>query len=1267
VSVPTDAQRAELLAELQRVEKIVRADLIAQYRADAGLMARARQRLADEENSPSDVEAWLQTFAGRGAVLYILKTLYVRVLEDQGLLPTARIRAGGSYELFQRLFPSLGVAAYLRRVFTDASRVLPELFLTTAVEITEPSEASARELWAVWQAAAPGGGPRFDFRGDLDTRFIGDLYQDLDPDVKKRFALLQTPVFIEEFILDRTLDPALEKFGLDEFRIIDPTCGSGHFLLGAFRRLAREWRARLGDSAEARWDAAVRALAAVFGADLNEYACAMSRFRLLLAVVRESGVNDPERLRGLHFNVITCDSLIPWERVEDRPLPGLASYSWLSDYGSDEERIRNEQFFERGFHAVVGNPPYISVADKKKREDYRLAWPRSASGKYSLSAPMTERFMLMPVSGGCTGIIVGNNFCKRSFGRGLVERVLPDVQLDLVVDSSGTYIPGHGTPTVMLFSSRTEVAGAKHAVQVVVGKHGEPKEPVDPARGIVWSAIAEHWSQAGYEDRWIAVQEAPQSIFCAHPWSLGSDIVLRLKAILDAFPRVKEHGAEAGPAVIIIEDDAFLRRYARALPLRSVVIGADVRDWRVAATACTAVVPHDDKQRGSSAGYRHQATRDLWELRTSLRHRGTFGSTFQELGLDWWSFRQYIPTRLGAGNQRIVFSETATNSHFVVDAGDSIFIHSAPVLVLRGADDDLYRDIAAVLNSSTIEFWLKQMCFDKGNGGINGGIAAEEWEKFYVRNATNVVEVPIPSTGTSSRLAMVQQMDANLARLRNLDPAEVIDSAIASFVAPDLVRARADFEEALEGLVALQEELDWLTYRDFDLLDDPPLVELEALEPLALGHRPFEIVLARRSASGEEFTSWFERHGLTPTTDLPDRYKGAMRSALERRIALIESDETAALLEQPTYKRRWHVDLWEARVKLAAESWLLDRLEAELKATPVMLSVDELVDRLGADPKIIAVVALAKLENEVSLADSLGRLLAHESIPDNPARLFTAAALNKYLGSQTAHVGATGSVPDAEPFRPGEYVDWKRVWRLQEREDAGEKVTVAVPPAFGRADYAHPNGWKIRGKFNVPNERFIAYDELRPIRYAWGGWTAADRAQLSLRAFELRGREPDGAPEKPNEESPQRCGIQFALWDKIDELRRTGDSAHEEVQTIAQLCGRACPCDVLPKWRSLSGGRSNGRARKTADVSAQDQGVLPGQPNAIDSVLVERVLVLLKASGGTGLPLPHLEVLFSGDRRAAQSTLEVLRGDGLIEAVGKGRGLRYRLPQARLL
>lgn len=40
---------------------------------------------------------------------------------------------------------------------------------------------------------------------------------------------------------------------------------------------------------------------------------------------------------------------------------------------------------------------------------------------------------------------------KREFGRKLIEQFLANLDLSLVVDTSGAYIPGHGTPTVLLF------------------------------------------------------------------------------------------------------------------------------------------------------------------------------------------------------------------------------------------------------------------------------------------------------------------------------------------------------------------------------------------------------------------------------------------------------------------------------------------------------------------------------------------------------------------------------------------------------------------------------------------------------------------------------------------------------------------------------------------------------------------------------------------------------------------------------------------------
>ncbi len=54
-----------------------------------------------------------------------------------------------------------------------------------------------------------------------DTPFVGDLCQDVAESARRRYALLQTPEFVEEFIPDRTLTPAIEEFGFREVRLIE--------------------------------------------------------------------------------------------------------------------------------------------------------------------------------------------------------------------------------------------------------------------------------------------------------------------------------------------------------------------------------------------------------------------------------------------------------------------------------------------------------------------------------------------------------------------------------------------------------------------------------------------------------------------------------------------------------------------------------------------------------------------------------------------------------------------------------------------------------------------------------------------------------------------------------------------------------------------------------------------------------------------------------------------------------------------------------------
>lgn len=197
---------------------------------------------------------WLDAELIQAAVAWVLAGAFIRFLEDQGLIdplltgPGDRhARAIEAEERFFRANPTASFTDYWRDVFATmqalrATRLIFDADHTPLWRFA-PSGDQGKALLGFWrtQDSDVGGlALRFDEDG-LDTRFLGDLYQDLSETARKRYALLQTPDFVEEFILDRTLEPAIAAYGLEHATLIDPTCGSGHFLLGTFQRLLAHW------------------------------------------------------------------------------------------------------------------------------------------------------------------------------------------------------------------------------------------------------------------------------------------------------------------------------------------------------------------------------------------------------------------------------------------------------------------------------------------------------------------------------------------------------------------------------------------------------------------------------------------------------------------------------------------------------------------------------------------------------------------------------------------------------------------------------------------------------------------------------------------------------------------------------------------------------------------------------------------------------------------------------------------------------------------
>ena len=349
--------RKALLADLRRQSKRLEADLAERAGSVPEMAAdlEAEYRAAREAARTVDTfHIWCTGVATQAAVAWLLGCVFVRFAEDNGLVDAPLIagpgernaRAEDRQTLYFRARPTDSDRDYLLDVFAEVARLpgIGRLYDRAHNPVWRHgiSGDAARDLLAFWRTVDPDSGAlRHDFTDpEWDTRFLGDLYQDLSDEARKRFALLQTPEFVEEFILDRTLTPALDEFGLPGIRLIDPACGSGHFLLGAFARLLRAWFAREPGTPERVL--VQRALDGVHGVDLNPFAVAIARFRLLVAALRASRIERLREAPDFRMNVAAGDSLLHGPRFDEL------------DLGSGADQLRDRDAFEN-FYAYTGS------------------------------------------------------------------------------------------------------------------------------------------------------------------------------------------------------------------------------------------------------------------------------------------------------------------------------------------------------------------------------------------------------------------------------------------------------------------------------------------------------------------------------------------------------------------------------------------------------------------------------------------------------------------------------------------------------------------------------------------------------------------------------------------------------------------------------------------------------------------------------------------------------------------------------------------------
>jgi hypothetical protein len=1219
-----DAKR--LLDDLKRLLRRLEDDLRERSRTVETLydaLQREYQSAREAGRTGEAFEAWREGMLTQAAVAWLLSGVFVRFMEDNGLVdepllsgPHVRRQQAAERQMhYFRQRPTDSDRDYLYDVFRTVAQLPAVTTLFDAqhnpVWVYGISGDAAKELIAFWRQVVPETGELLhDFTDDTwNTRFLGDLYQDLSEEARKRYALLQTPEFVEEFILDRTLEPAIETFGLKAVRLIDPTCGSGHFLLGAFQRILDQWFRTEPGTVER--ELVQRTLDAVVGVDVNPYAVAIARFRLLVAALQASGITTLREAPGFRINVAAGDSLLHGRRFDELDLQGEVirhrgqgmEHAYRVEDLAELNRLLGQQY-----HVVVGNPPYITVKDRGLNQAYRDRYS-TCHRKYSLGVPFTERFFDLACYGyeahpaGYVGMITANSFMKREFGKNLIEEFFPRIDLTHVIDTSGAYIPGHGTPTVILFGRhRTPV---NREVRAVLGIRGEPSTPDDPAQGKVWRSIVDQLELCGSQNEFASVSDMPRETFAKHPWSIGGGGASELKEQIDlaASQQLQRVVNDIGIGVVTAEDEAYHLSSSAAKRgglsteiLVGFVVGDLIRDWMLFAPD-VAIFPYNRDTLGPKPI--DSVIQFLWPWRTNLWNRMWFRKTQRERGLTWYEYGHVSVDKLRTPLS-IAYAEVATHNHFVLDYDGKVFNRTAPIIKLpHDATEDDYLALVGLLNSSTACFWMKQVFHNKGSTVDDKGArqTTVAFENFYQLNGTGLKKFPVTET---KPVHLATEMDC-LARKRQTHlPAQLIEHFPMSRSALDDHQAKA--AALLGSMIALQEELDWRCYTLYGLTDQDlgyRTADGESLTPpeITLGQLAFEVVMARKMAAGELQTTWFERHRSAPITELPGPWPDDYKRLVERRMALIEGDKSINLIEQPEYKRRWNLDPWDEQEKRALRNWLLDRLEGETYwPESQMQTTRALADKAQRDADFMQVAECYRGHAGFDVHALVAELVEAESVPFLPILRYKPSGLRKrdiweHTWAQQRQEDAIDADVAASLARGQDETDAQfqtRLTAVQRRRKQDEIGDIPPPPKYRSTDFLNATYWRLRGPLDVPKERFISYpfcsrDADPSLLIGWAGWDHLQQAQ-ALAAWYTEVVEQEGWP--VDRLNPLLLGLaELIPWlqqwhNDIDPIynERMGDFFDIFVQ--GQLQQHGLTRDDLNTWQPPATSRRRGRRQR---------------------------------------------------------------------------------------
>jgi hypothetical protein len=545
------------------------------------------------------------------------------------------------------------------------------------------------------------------------------------PEVRKAGGIYYTPAYIVDYIVKQTVGRLLEDRTPRQaahIRILDPACGSGSFLLGAYRYLLDWHRDRYVEDGpqkhakelyrgpEGAWRLTTSEkkrilLNNIFGVDIDPQAVEVTKLSLLLKVLEgESEQTLRSNLLLFHeralpdlVNNVKCGNSLVGPDFYDSLQPGLfdeeqsyrinvfdweKGFPWLKEVG--------------GFDVVIGNPPYVRQETLRENKEYLKAHFKAFDSTADLYTYFIERAITLLRNGGLFSFIVSSSFLRSHFGRALRSYLRQSAALLELVDFGGLPV--------------FDAAKDTYVCIPLMRKQPQPEQVmVSKVKSLEGLDLPSYAAETAYP--------VPIARFSPEGWATAPEPVLRV------FDKIKAGSVPLGEYVqhkiffgiktglneaFDIDPEARHRLVEECPPakplIRPFLGGQDIRRYHVRSTERYLIAIPNGWTATSMAGTDKHAVkpseREAWAWLSDkygavARHLAPFAKAAkarQDQGEYWWELRpcDYYPVLDG---RKIIYPDIAKHPRFYLDT-EGIYIRNTAYCL--GTDEPY---LLAVLNS----------------------------------------------------------------------------------------------------------------------------------------------------------------------------------------------------------------------------------------------------------------------------------------------------------------------------------------------------------------------------------------------------------------------------------------------------------------------------------------------------------------------------------------------------------------------------------------